>query len=149
LNFPRQKTGQPNERSSKSQRIRDQTPLDSLSINPHPDMTKQNYAAEFTEESFWQKLARGAATAGRTIVEKSLTMYFAAMDEDTPVWAKTVLVGALGYFICPIDAIPDVIPVGGYGDDAGAIAAALALVAAHIKAEHRDRASKRAQVWFA
>ncbi len=112
-------------------------------------MTKQNYAAEFTEESFWQKLARGAATAGRTIVEKSLTMYFAAMDEDTPVWAKTVLVGALGYFICPIDAIPDVIPVGGYGDDAGAIAAALALVAAHIKAEHRDRASKRAQVWFA
>ena len=75
-------------------------------------------------------------------------MYNPTMDKDTPVWAKTVLIGALGYFICPIDAVPDLIPVGGYADDAGAIAAALGLVAAHIKPEHRDIAKQKAEEWF-
>jgi uncharacterized membrane protein YkvA (DUF1232 family) len=111
-------------------------------------MSDKNYSPEFTETSFWQKLASGAKTAGREIVEKSLTMYNATMDKDTPVWAKTVLIGALGYFICPIDAVPDFIPVGGYADDAGAIAAALGLVAAHIKPEHRDSAKQKAEEWF-
>ena len=112
-------------------------------------MSEKNYATEFTEKSFWQKIAHGAKTAGREIIEKSLIMYYAAMDKDTPVWAKTVLIGALGYFICPVDAIPDAIPIGGFADDAGAIAAALSMVAAHIKSEHKDLAKNKAQEWFA
>ncbi len=111
-------------------------------------MSEQNYAADFTEKSFWQKVAHVAKAVGREIIEKALMMYYAAMDKDTPVWARTVLVGALGYFICPIDAIPDAIPVGGFADDAGAIAAALSIVAAHIKPEHKDLAKNKANEWF-
>lgn len=111
-------------------------------------MSEQDYSNEFTDKSFWQKVAHGAKAAGREIIEKALTMYYAAMDKDTPVWAKTVLIGALGYFICPIDAIPDAIPVGGYADDAGAIAAALSMVAAHIKPEHKEQAKSKAVEWF-
>lgn len=111
-------------------------------------MSEKNYATEFTEKSFWQKLADGAKAAGREIIEKALTMYYAAMDKDTPVWAKTVLIGALGYFICPIDAIPDAIPFAGYTDDAGAIAAALSIVAVHIKLDHKDLAKNKADEWF-
>ena len=111
-------------------------------------MSDQNYAADFSEKSFWQKVAHVAKTVGREIIEKALMMYYAAMDKDTPVWARTVLVGALGYFICPIDAIPDALPVGGFADDAGAIAAALSMVAAHIKPEHRDLAKNKANEWF-
>jgi uncharacterized membrane protein YkvA (DUF1232 family) len=33
------------------------------------------------------------------------------------LWAKTVIIGALGYLICPIDAIPDIIPGVGFTDD--------------------------------
>jgi uncharacterized membrane protein YkvA (DUF1232 family) len=111
-------------------------------------MSEQNYSNQFTEISFWQKVANAAKTVGREMIEKALVMYYAAMDEDTPVWAKTVLVGALGYFICPIDAIPDAIPVGGYGDDAGAIAVALGMVAAHIKPVHKEMAKNKADEWF-
>ena len=111
-------------------------------------MSEQNYSSEFTEKSFWQKVAHGAKAAGREIIEKALTMYYASMDKDTPVWAKTVLAAALGYFICPIDAIPDALPGVGYADDAGAIATALSMVAAHIKPEHKDSAKNKADDWF-
>jgi uncharacterized membrane protein YkvA (DUF1232 family) len=37
-----------------------------------------------------------------------------------------VIIGALVYFVSPIDAIPDLTPVVGYIDDAAVIAAAVA-----------------------
>jgi uncharacterized membrane protein YkvA (DUF1232 family) len=111
-------------------------------------MDEKNYSADFSEDSFWDKLARVAKTVGREIVEKALSMYYAAQDKDTPLWAKTILVAALGYFVCPIDAIPDVIPAVGYADDAGAIAVALGTVAVHIKPEHKQRAKAKADEWF-
>ncbi len=114
----------------------------------HPVMNEQTYSNEFTETSFWQKVKNVTKTAGCELIEKALVMYYATMDEDTPVWARTILVGALGYFICPIDAIPDAIPGGGYADDAGAIAAALGMVAAHIKPEHKVLAKRKVDEWF-
>lgn len=112
-------------------------------------MDDKNYSNDFNESSFWQKLTNVAKTAGRELIEKTLLMYYATMDKDTPVWAKTILIGALGYFICPIDAIPDAIPIGGYTDDAGAIAAALSMVVAHIKPEHKAMAKRKIDEWFA
>lgn len=111
-------------------------------------MNNSDYSNEFTESSFWQKLTNAAKTAGYELIEKALIMYYATMDKDTPVWAKTILIGALGYFICPVDAIPDAIPIVGYADDAGAIAAALGTVAVHIKREHREMAKSKADEWF-
>lgn len=57
------------------------------------------------------------------------------------MWAKGVITGALGYFILPADLVPDLLPGAGYGDDWGAIVAAMATVAAYIKEEHRQRAA--------
>jgi len=108
----------------------------------------KNYSADFSDDSFWEKLKRFGKTVGREIVEKVLTMYYALQDKDTPLWARTILVAALGYFISPIDAIPDLIPGAGYADDAGAIAVALGAVAMHIKLEHRQRAKEIADEWF-
>ena len=111
-------------------------------------MDDKNYSSDFSDDSFWDKLGKFGKTVGREIVEKVLSMYYAVQDKDTPLWAKTILVAALGYFICPIDAIPDVIPGAGYADDAGAIAAALGTVAVHIKPEHKQRAKEKANEWF-
>jgi uncharacterized membrane protein YkvA (DUF1232 family) len=111
-------------------------------------MENEDYSGAFTDLSFWQKVASVAKTAGRELIEKALIMYYAMMDPDTPVWAKTVLLGALGYFISPIDAIPDAVPLAGYSDDAGAIALALGTVAAHIKPEHRETAKNKAREWM-
>ena len=111
-------------------------------------MDDKNYTADFSEDSFWDKLKKFGRTVGREMVEKALTMYYALQDKETPMWAKTILIAALGYFICPVDAIPDVIPGAGYADDAGAIAVALGTVAVHIKAEHKQRARAKADDWF-
>ena len=48
----------------------------------------------------------------------------------------------------PIDAILDITPVVGYADDLGVIVAALAVVAAHIKPEHTEKALAKLREWF-
>ena len=48
-------------------------------------------------------------------------------------WAKATIVGALGYFITPLDAIVDLTPVVGYADDLGVLALAIAAVATYVR----------------
>ncbi|WP_164999553.1 YkvA family protein [Salinicola tamaricis] len=54
---------------------------------------------------------------------KSLQLYFVLKRPDVPIWAKSTIIGALGYFISPLDAIPDVIAGVGFTDDASVLAA--------------------------
>lgn len=107
-----------------------------------------DYGKEYSEESFWEKLGKFALRAGQDVVEKALTLYYCLLDKDTPAWAKGVIVGTLGYFIVPMDAIPDATPVVGFGDDLGALSAALAMVAAHVKEEHAEKARETLRRWF-
>ena len=48
--------------------------------------------------------------------------------------AKAIVVGALVYFIVPIDAVPDFIPLIGYLDDAGVISAVVHALVEEIRA---------------
>ena len=58
------------------------------------------------------------------------------------------MVGALGYFISLVDAIPDITPVVGYTDDLWVLAVATVVVASHIKQEHREKAKETLNRWF-
>ncbi len=111
-------------------------------------MKKTEYTKHYSETSLGKKLTRYASIAGKEVVEKVLVLYEALKDRDTPTWAKGVIVGALGYFISPIDAIPDLIPFAGYADDLGALAAALGTVAMHIKKDHVAAAKATMSRWF-
>jgi uncharacterized membrane protein YkvA (DUF1232 family) len=75
-------------------------------------------------------------------------MYYSATDPDTPRWAKATIYGALGYFISPLDGIPDLLPVVGYSDDLGILLAAVAAVAAYIKDEHTVKAQATLSQWL-
>lgn len=108
----------------------------------------KEYEKNYSDEGFWDKVTNYAKKAGKKVIEPSLKMYYAAQDGDTPVWAKTTIYGALGYFIFPIDVIPDVAPVVGYSDDLTVIAAALATVASCIKDEHAAQAKEKMKQWF-
>jgi uncharacterized membrane protein YkvA (DUF1232 family) len=111
-------------------------------------MENTEYTKDYSDDSLWKKLGDYALVAGKEVVTKALTLYETLKDKDTPAWAKAVIVGSLGYFISPADAIPDVIPVVGFADDLGALAASLAAVAAHIKDEHVDFANATLKRWF-
>jgi len=71
-----------------------------------------------------------------------LAAWFCARDPATPRRVRLTLLAALGYFVLPIDAIPDIMPLIGFTDDAAVIAAAIAAVAGSITPEHRERARK-------
>ena len=88
--------------------------------------------------SFWRKTRRVAASI--PFAEDLLAAYYCAFDRSTPLQVKATLVGALAYFVLPIDAIPDVLPVIGFTDDAAVLVTAIKLVASHIGPAHRDAA---------
>lgn len=63
--------------------------------------------------------------------------YYCALDAETPRKVKLTLFAALGYFVMPVDAIPDVLAGLGFTDDATVLATALAIVGSHVKDHHQ------------
>ena len=106
------------------------------------------FKEHYSDEKFWQKLTGQALSAGRKVVHKALTLYYAAASKDTPLWAKGLIIGALGYFIFPLDAVPDAIPVVGYSDDLAVLTAAAAAVAKFLTQKHGQTADEKLQSWF-
>jgi len=108
----------------------------------------EDYKNHFNDDDFWKKVTSAAQDAGRDVIENGLTLYYCADDPKTPVWAKGVIAAALGYFIFPLDAIPDFAPFVGYADDIGAIVAATAALGTSITKAHASAAKKKATEWF-
>jgi uncharacterized membrane protein YkvA (DUF1232 family) len=106
------------------------------------------YEDAFSDKGFWEKLKKYALLAGREVVEKALLLYYAMQEEKAPAWAKATIAGALGYFIVPLDAIPDLTPAVGYADDLGVLALAVAAVAAYINEDVRQKAAEKMRDWF-
>ena len=102
----------------------------------------------YTDDDFWQKINLYAKLAGRKVTEKALCLYYAAADPKTPAWAKSVIWGALMYFICPIDAISDAVPIVGFSDDFGVLVCALITVNAHITEKIEKQAVEKMKEWF-
>ena len=93
------------------------------------------------EPRLWRKLARMAARI--TFADTLVAAWYCATDPLTPTHARAVLLGAIGYFLLPADAIPDVIAGIGFTDDASVLAAVVSTFARHLTAEHRARARQR------
>jgi uncharacterized membrane protein YkvA (DUF1232 family) len=106
------------------------------------------YAREYSDDGFWSKIGKVAKAAGIEVIERALQLYYTAQSPDTPMWAKRVIIGALGYFVLPTDAIPDFIPAAGYADDLGALVMALASVTLYITPEIKEKARRKLAEWF-
>lgn len=105
-------------------------------------------ADAFDDGSFWNKVKHFALKAGKEVIEKALWLYYAAQQPGTPAWARTVIYGALAYFVLPVDAVPDAIPVAGFTDDLGALAAALGTVSMYVTDQVKQMASEKMKEWF-
>ena len=84
---------------------------------------KVDEGSEYVEEGIWQKLER----VGKKIsfARDILALYRYMIDNHVSWHRKAIVVGALVYFIAPIDSIPDIAPLVGYLDDLGVITAVL------------------------
>jgi uncharacterized membrane protein YkvA (DUF1232 family) len=74
--------------------------------------------------------------------EDLLAAYYCAFDRDTPRHVQLSLLGALAYFVLPLDFVPDLLPALGFTDDAAVLVTALRLIATNIRSDHREAARK-------
>ena len=117
--------------------------MDNLNL---PDFSK--YTREFSESKFWDKLKAFAKSAGLKVVAAALLLYYVLKSESTSKGDKAKIIGALGYFILPLDLIPDFIPVVGYTDDLAALTWGIWSVAKNITPEIKEQTRLKLGEWF-
>ena len=101
------------------------------------------YAQYFNDSKLWKKLKKVAQKAGRKAVYYVLVLYYVSRDPAVPTSLKLKVLGALGYFILPLDFIPDVILGLGFTDDLAALAWALFTMRKYITPEIERKARER------
>lgn len=102
-----------------------------------------DYAKYFTDSGFKDKLLMLAGLVGKNILLPVLRLYYVLKSPTTSTKSKLYIAGALGYFICPFDVIPDVLgPLIGYTDDLAVVALVMRIVAEEITDEIEESAQK-------
>lgn len=102
----------------------------------------------YSEKKFWGKMKKFAKRAGHSVVYTGLLLHFTLKKPDIPVKAKATIVAALGYFILPLDLIPDIAMGAGYVDDFGVLAGALIQVSMYIDEEVKGQAKSKMRDFF-
>lgn len=107
-----------------------------------------DFAAFYAPDAVMAVLNRAFSKAGMNVTATVLQLFYLARSPEVPLWAKTAIFAALGYFVVTPDAIPDVAPVLGFTDDLAVLASALTGVASYVTPEMRHKVRERLQGWF-
>lgn len=108
----------------------------------------KKYVMDYSGSDFWEKLAKFALKIGKPVVYNALLLYYLLKSPDCTIEQKTLILGALGYLILPIDLIPDVIPGLGFTDDAAALVTVIKVVKNNITPEIENQAREKLSEWF-
>ena len=103
----------------------------------------KKYQDHYSEEKLFGKILKFAKSAGIKVVYAVLLLFYALKKPDLPVKVRGTIIGALGYFIFPVDLISDLIPVVGYTDDMALLIAALGITAFYIDDEVKKKAKAK------
>ncbi|MCQ2204366.1 MAG: DUF1232 domain-containing protein [Bacteroidales bacterium] len=106
------------------------------------------YDKNYSEKGFWDKLKDVALKAGQKVIYYALLLYYTATSNSTPTEAKILIYSAIGYFILPMDLVPDWIPAVGFTDDAAALFACYRTVASHVTKDIEKMAESKLSEWF-
>jgi len=115
-------------------------------MKPPKDIEK--YQEHYSESKFGTKLPRVARKAGSKLVYSVLLLYYVLRSQAVSNADKAKIYGALGYFLLPLDILPDFIPVAGYTDDLTAVIWAVHTVWKNITPEVKAQASAKTREWF-
>lgn len=106
------------------------------------------YQKYFNPAAMWEKVAAVAKKAGVKVIYAVLLLYYVATDRNTSAADKAKIYGAIGYFILPLDLIPDAMPVVGYTDDMAALLWALKAVWSNVTPDIHRKAKSKLREWF-
>jgi uncharacterized membrane protein YkvA (DUF1232 family) len=107
-----------------------------------------SYADRFSKKGFVEKISRVAKRAGSKLVYAALVLFYTLQSKEVSVKDKAVIVGALGYLISPLDAMPDAIPIVGLGDDLTVLVYVINKIWVDVPEEVRKKAHDKLADWF-
>jgi len=110
------------------------------------DLSK--YESEFSFDGLMSKIKESAKKAGLKAIYMALLLYYALESPTITTMDKAIIYGALGYFICPIDIVPDIIPFIGLTDDIAVLAWAFSRVKRNVNDMTREKAKTKLKIWF-
>ena len=93
-------------------------------------------------KELFAKIKKVLIKAGLELTYKVLQLWYVLQKPEVPYPIKATIVGALMYFILPVDSIPDFLP-GGFVDDMAAIAFALSMATLYVDEEVNEKARKK------
>ena len=111
-------------------------------------MSNKDYSSSYSESAMWQKISKFAKSAGKDVILNVLKLYFASAKGKANAKQIAAIIAAIGYFIAPIDLIPDITPGLGFTDDAGVLASAVATLACCKDSEVVAAARRKLNEWF-
>ena len=111
-------------------------------------MLFDSFAKHYNESSLFRKIRRFAGVAGSKVIYPVLLLYYVMIDGKTSLVTKMSIAAALGYFIFPLDALPDLTPIIGYGDDFAILVFTLSRISSSVTYEIKEKARTRIAEWF-
>lgn len=93
------------------------------------------------------KIGDVAKKAGVNTIYSALVLYHSLTDPKMSTTDKLIITAALGYFIMPLDVVPDFLPAG-LLDDAGVLTFAVKKVWDNINPEAHRKAKEQLKRWF-
>lgn len=114
----------------------------------YEDIKTDKYQKHYSNSSFWDKVKKIAKNAGLKVICYALTLYYVLQKNDVPVAEKGIIIGALGYFILPIDLIPDFIAGLGYTDDVGAMLIVIKKSMDYVDEDIKSKVYLKLNEWF-
>lgn len=105
------------------------------------------YSAYYNPDTLFDKIKKFAKRAGMKTVHLVLILYYATFDKRLPVKDRLMVMAALGYFIMPIDFIPDAL-FGGFADDAAALLYVFKHIWKNLSPETMHKAKEKLSEWF-
>lgn len=112
------------------------------------ELENEKYVVAYSEDKLFNKIIKFAKKAGIKLVYIVLLLFYTLQKSTTPKFAKSIIIGGLGYFIMPLDMVSDFIPVIGFTDDLTALISVLITVALFIDEDIKSKAKSKLQIWF-
>jgi len=112
------------------------------------EIKSETYRQHYSNASFSDKLKGFAKIAGMKIVYAALLLHYTLKSKEVSDKTKLIIMAGLGYFILPLDFIPDFIPLMGFADDLGVLMFILNQVSNNITPEIKRKAREQLHKWF-
>ena len=112
------------------------------------DYDYEKYTDDYSENKFWDKIKEVAKKIGLKTTSYALILYYVLQKKEVPLADKMLITGCLGYFILPLDLVPDIIPAMGYSDDVVGMLFAIKRCMNYVDDEIKENVSNRLVSWF-